>query len=64
MRKITIIIDKEGQTQVEANGYQGGSCVKATTPLTKTLIGGAPTESVKKPEFYLGDHVALVRETE
>jgi len=63
-RKITIVIDGQGETQVEAHGYKGGTCVKATAPLTKTLIGGSPEQSVKKPEFYQGDFTAKVRETE
>lgn len=56
MRGITVTIDKEGQVQVEAHGYTGGRCVKATAPLTGALIGGHPASDVKKPEFYQGDH--------
>lgn len=62
-RRIEIIIDNDGETQVEAHGYKGGTCVKATAPLTKALIG-TPTAHVKKPEFYQGDHVQKVREME
>jgi hypothetical protein len=63
-KKLVITIDPQGQTQVEAFGHKGGSCVKAMAPLTKALIGGMPTESIKKPEFYLGDHTAKVQEFE
>ena len=64
MKKIVITIDPEGETQVEAFGYKGGSCVKATAPLTQALIGGAPDQSTKKPEFYSGDFTMKVQERE
>jgi hypothetical protein len=63
-KKIVVTIDPEGQTQVEAFGYKGGTCVKATAPLTQALIGGLPDQSVKKPEFFQGDATVKVRETE
>lgn len=62
-KRIEIIIDNEGETQVEAHGYKGGKCMQATAPLTKALIG-TPTTHVKKPEFYQGDHTQQVRELE
>jgi len=51
MRKIEIIIDNQGETKIEASGYVGGSCVKATAPLKQALIG-TPAAEAKKPEFY------------
>ena len=60
-RKISITIDPQGQTQVEAHDYKGGTCVKATAPLTKALIGSSPDQSVKKPEFYQGDFTVKVQ---
>lgn len=63
-KKIVITIDPQGETQVEAFGHKGGSCVKAMAPLTKALIGGQPATSVKKPEFYQGDHTVVVSEFE
>jgi|TARA_R110000751_G_scaffold72369_5_gene146614 hypothetical protein len=63
-KKIVITINAEGETTVEAVGHAGGTCVKATQPLTKALIGGTPDTSVKKPEFYQGDHTQKVPETE
>ena len=61
MKRIEIVIDEDGETTVEAFGYKGGTCVKATEPLTKTLIG-TPTESVKKPEFYQADNAQKQQE--
>ncbi len=63
MRKITITVDTEGKTQVEAHGYQGGSCAKATQPLTKALLGDSASD-VKKPEFYQGEAQVRVAERE
>jgi hypothetical protein len=63
MKKITITIDTEGQTQIEAHGHQGGTCTKATAPLTKALLGGTATDT-KKPEYYQGDATVQVRQTE
>ena len=63
-KKIVVTIDPEGQTQVEAFGYKGGTCVKATAPLTQALIGGLPNQAVKKPEFFQGDATVKVREVE
>ncbi len=64
MRRITVTIDNMGQTTVEASGYTGGTCVKATAPLTQALIGGNPEESTKKPEFYQPDAIGKVLEFE
>jgi len=62
-RGIEIIINEDGETKVEAHGYTGGRCMKATAPLTKALIG-TPTTHVKKPEYYQGDHQTAMKETE
>jgi hypothetical protein len=60
-RKIVITIDNDGETTVEAVGHKGGTCVKATQPLTQALIG-TPTTSVKKPEFYQADNAQRQQE--
>jgi hypothetical protein len=62
-KKIVIMIDDKGEVQVEAFGHKGGSCTKATDPLTKALIGGV-IEDRKKPEFYQNDVSIKVREFE
>jgi hypothetical protein len=62
-KKIVIMIDDKGEVQVEAFGHKGGSCTKATDPLTKALIGRV-IEDRKKPEFYQGDTTVKVREFE
>lgn len=64
MRKITVLVDQLGQTTVEASGYTGGTCLKATAPLTQALIGGNPAESAKKPEFFQAETGTKVLEFE
>lgn len=62
-RGISIIIDNEGETTVEAVGYKGAGCTQATAPLTKALIG-TPTSHIKLPAYYQGDHATPVREAQ
>ena len=52
---ITIIVDTDGSTTIEASGYTGGSCVKATQPLKDVLIGEQPARQVLKPEYNLAE---------
>lgn len=54
-KRIEITIDENGEIDIEAFGFTGGACVKATQPLRDALIG-TPTESIKKPEFYQPDN--------
>ncbi len=48
-KRIEITIDENGEIDIEAFGFTGGACVKATQPLRDALIG-TPTESIKKHE--------------
>ncbi len=52
-KTITVTIQPDGQTSIEASGFTGGSCVKATQPLKETLIGEAPAAQVLKPEYHI-----------
>jgi hypothetical protein len=52
-KTIRIIIEEDGAVGIEATGYTGGSCVKATQPLKDTLIGEKPESQEFKPEFRL-----------
>jgi hypothetical protein len=63
MKTIEVIIDNEGQTTIEAKGYKGAGCMKATAPLSKALIG-TPTSHVKLPTYYQADHTLQIKETE
>lgn len=49
MKKITITITPDGETKIEASGYSGDECIKATAPLEKAL--GVPEgERTRKAE--------------
>ena len=48
---IKVTIDKKtGRTTIEAQGFQGSSCLEATKALTAKL--GPPTARQLKPEFH------------
>jgi hypothetical protein len=59
-KTITIIVAVDGNTTIEANGYTGGSCVKATQPLKDALIGEQPDKQTLKPEYNLPEIKAAV----
>jgi len=50
MKEIEIIVSSDGQVQVEAKGFRGQSCAKATADFLKEL-GGEQCET-KKSEWY------------
>jgi hypothetical protein len=62
-RGISIIIDNDGETKVEAVGYKGAGCTKATAPLTAALIGSTTTH-LKLPAYYQADHSTAIREAQ
>ncbi len=49
-KTITVDIDAEGEVNIEASGFKGGSCTKATADLV-TALGGDPADFVAKPEY-------------
>lgn len=50
MKKIEVIISPEGEVTIEAIGYKGSACERATAELEKAL--GTTTERKKKPEYH------------
>lgn len=50
MRQVIIEVSPEGEIKIEASGFKGTSCEKATASIEKAL--GAKTKSIKKPEYY------------
>lgn len=60
MKEIEIIIDPSGQVHVEAKGFRGRECAKATADFLKEL-GGEQCET-KKPEWYQKEKLT-VRQT-
>ena len=49
MPKIIIEIDLEGETTVDAQGFNGHGCKEATKDIERAL--GKTTKDAKKPEF-------------
>ena len=50
MRTIEVIVKPDGSLKIDAAGFQGADCEKATAFLEKAL--GAVTGRQKKPEHY------------
>lgn len=50
MKTITITIDCQGEATIEANGYAGAACLKATEQLERVL-GNKKKRSLKREYF-------------
>jgi hypothetical protein len=50
MKTIDILINDQGQLTINATGYQGAECEKATAFLEQAL--GSLTQKQRKPEWY------------
>ncbi|QEG24779.1 DUF2997 domain-containing protein [Mariniblastus fucicola] len=50
MRTIEVTVSPDGQSKVEAIGYQGNTCREATKVFREAL--GASKTETKKPELY------------
>lgn len=51
MKKVVITIKKNGETSIEAVGFQGQGCTQATEPYEKAL--GEVQKREIKPEAYV-----------
>jgi hypothetical protein len=49
VKKVVVEIDLEGNTTVNAEGFEGEGCKEATEPVARAL--GKITETRVKPEF-------------
>ena len=49
-RQIEVIVSPAGEIKIDAVGFKGGDCEKATAFLEAAL--GTPGKKVKKPEYY------------
>lgn len=50
MKSIQVTISATGEVEIEALGFKGNACEKATAELEKAL--GTPGTRKKKPEYY------------
>ena len=53
-KEVEIVVDRCGNTVVNAIGFQGVGCKSATEGLTKVLASGGVVREDRKPEFYEG----------
>lgn len=53
MKQIKVTVNEDGSLEIEAVGYKGNACEKATAALEKAL--GVAGKRTKKPEFYQGN---------
>ncbi len=49
-KKVVVTITKEGEIKIEAEGYEGSGCLKATEPFEKAF--GAVKGRTLKDEYY------------
>ena len=49
-RTIEVVVNADGQVKIDAVGFKGADCEKATAFLEAAL--GMPGKKVKKPEYY------------
>lgn len=52
-KEIIVTVERDGQVAIEASGFQGQGCTKATEQLEIALGGGPQKQKRKpKPDFY------------
>lgn len=56
MRQLIVTVTPEGDVQIEATGFKGNACEKATAELEKAF--GLLKSKTKKPEYYVADTAA------
>lgn len=54
MKTIQITIDELGNPSIDAKGFVGGECKKATKPIEDIFAGGS-ANTVEKPEMKQGN---------
>lgn len=53
MKEIKVTIEPTGEVKIEALGFTGNACTKATETIERAL--GKPGKRTHKPEFYAGN---------
>lgn len=54
MKEIQVIIGKDGNARMEANGFTGGVCEQTLNELL-VAVGGVEESQTEKPEYYDSD---------
>lgn len=53
MKQIIVEVKETGEVRIEATGFTGSACEKATAEIERAL--GIPGKRNKKPEYYQGN---------
>lgn len=61
MQEIEIIIDQDGNTEIDLKGFQGKGCADITDKLVKAL--GGEIKRSQKHEFYKVEGKTKVKQT-
>lgn len=51
-KQIVVTVEADGATKIDAIGFKGKICEKATVQQVLVLGGGLQGKSVKKPEYH------------
>lgn len=51
-KQIVVTVEADGSTTIDAVGFKGSSCAKATEQLEVVLGGGLQGKKKKKPEYH------------
>jgi hypothetical protein len=51
MQQVIVNIDADGNVKIEAVGFKGNACEKATAAIEKAM--GSPKGRAKKPEYFV-----------
>ncbi len=61
-KKITVVIDENGDAKIEAHGFHGVGCAAHIKALTDAL-GGKITAEQTKREYYEPDEKCVITQT-
>ncbi len=51
MQQVIVTVSPAGTVQIDAKGFKGNSCEKATEQL-HVVLGGAAVDKKRKPDFF------------
>lgn len=55
MKQVIVTVSPTGKVKIDAKGFTGNSCEKATEQLHVVLGGGTAAVKKRKPEFFAKD---------
>lgn len=52
MQQLIVEVSPAGSVKIDAKGFKGNGCAKATEQIEIVLGGATPRDKKKKPEFF------------